>query len=333
MSSVCAIGELLMRINPLGYRKFSQSNAIEYTFGGTEFNVLAALNQLGFDVKFISAVPDDFLGDTALRFIRSNRIETDLIKRNKHPLGTYFMEMGSCFRPSQISYNRLHSSFSRITKRFDWPEILKDVHYFHWTGITPGISENTFELLHAALQNANRSNLTITCDPTFRKNLWNFGKRASDSLKQMVRLSHIFIGGCNEMNFVLGSSYKDGKQDFIDAARELMKHFPGIRKVFDKCRSVGDNTQQIVFARCWNGEEYFESPSIPITSTVDRIGTGDAFASGVIYGLENLNDEESVNFANALFAMKHTIYGDVNLIDLQDIKSLLEGNYEGRIKR
>lgn len=334
-TKILTFGEVLMRLSPSNYKTLQQSNEVEFYFGGTELNVAISLSILGCEVKHVSNIPDDFIGDAALSFIKSHGIDSSYINRTEHPLGLYFLEVGSAVRPSRISYNRLNGSFANINPTdINWEKALEDCSYFHWTGITPGISENAYLALKQGLILAKNKGINITTDPAYRSNLWKYGKKGQEVLKELIGYSNLFIGGVNEINEILETNFNSDEDGFIEASKTLINTIPSIKKVFDKVRIGKNASNQITKGRAWVNNTYFETSEIEIYQVVDRIGTGDAFAAGLIYGLIHLkNEEEALNFANAACALKHTILGDVNLVSKEDILEVVNGNLGGRIKR
>jgi 2-dehydro-3-deoxygluconokinase len=333
-SKILTFGEIIMRLSPPGNRTMKQSHEMEFFFGGTELNVASSLATMGCEVKHVSAVSDDFVGESALSFVKSFGIDTNFISKNEHPLGLYFLEVGSSVRASRIAYNRLNGSFANIeAEKIDWKNALKDCDYFHWTGISPGISKSAYLSLKEGLQTARELGIEVTTDPAYRSNLWKYGKNGNEVLKELVSLSTIFIGGVNEINEILEAQFSSDKEGFLQACEELKRQCPSIHKVFDKIRiGVTASSQQTQGRALINGN-YFETQFLEIDNVVDRIGTGDAFAAGLIYGLKNFDDEKALNFANAACAIKHTILGDINYCSAEDILEVMAGNSGGRIKR
>ncbi|OVE57749.1 sugar kinase [Chryseobacterium mucoviscidosis] len=333
-SKILTFGEIIMRLSPPGNRTMKQSHEMEFFFGGTELNVASSLATMGCEVKHVSAVSDDFVGESALSFVKSFGIDTNFISKNEHPLGLYFLEVGSSVRASRIAYNRLNGSFANIEpEKIDWKKALEDCDYFHWTGISPGISESAYLSLKEGLKTALELGIEVTTDPAYRSNLWKYGKNGNEILKELVSLSTIFIGGVNEINEILGTQFSSDKEGFLQACKELKRRCPSIHKIFDKIRiGVTASSQQTQGRALVNGN-YFETQFLEIDNVVDRIGTGDAFAAGLIYGLKNFDDEKALNFANAACAIKHTILGDINYCSAEDILEVMAGNSGGRIKR
>lgn len=323
-----------MRISPTSNKKFIQSNIVEFYFGGTELNVGVSIANFGGDVKHISAVSDDFIGEAAISYIRKFGVDTSMISLSKRPLGVYFLEVGAVMRPSTISYNRSHSAFSEIVpEKVNWEKALENGSWMHWTGITPALSKGAFDTLKAGLKLARQKGMTVSADPTYRSGLWNYDQDPKEALVELLHYSTIFIGGINEINEVLGTSFGYSNEDFIEASKQLMQTFPSIEKVFDKIRTSLNSSWHKIRARMWNGIEFRETEDLDITHVIDRIGTGDAFAAGLIYGLQQYDDYKAIEFASAACALKHTYEGDVNLTTLKEVTNILGGNTTGRLVR
>lgn len=334
MKQIITFGEVLMRLSPEGNKKFIQANLLEFYFGGTEVNVGISIANFGEKVKHISCVSNDFVGDTALSYIQKFGVSTSAIVRSDRPLGVYFLEVGAVMRPSSISYNRSHSSFSDIKPEMvDWENILKKSKWIHWTGITPALSKGAYDTLKAGLILAKQKGIAVSADPTYRKGLWKYGENANDVLSDLLSYSTIFVGGINEINEVLNTNYEFSNDDFIEASKALIKKFPSIEKVFDKIRTPINASWHKIRARMWNGKEFRETSDFDITHIIDRIGTGDAFAAGLIYGLQEFDDYKSMEFASAACALKHTYEGDVNYATVPEVMAILNGNVSGRFNR
>lgn len=334
MKQILTFGEVLMRLSPEGNKKFMQANLLEFYFGGTEINVGISIANFGEKVKHISCVSDDFVGDTAISYIQKFGVSTSAIVRSNKPLGVYFLEVGAVMRPSSISYNRSHSSFSDIKPEMvNWENLLKKGKWIHWTGITPALSKGAYETLKKGLIIAKEKGIEISADPTYRNGLWKYGENAKDVLTDLLSYSSIFIGGINEINEVLETDYGYSNEDFIEASKALIVKFPSIKKVFDKIRTPINASWHKIRARMWNGIEFRETSDFDITHIIDRIGTGDAFAAGLIYGLQKFDDYKSMEFASAACALKHTYEGDVNYATVAEVTGILDGNTSGRFNR
>lgn len=334
MGQIITFGEVLMRISPRGNKKFVQSNIVEFYFGGTELNVGISISNFGGKVKHISAVSDDFIGDTAMTYIQKFGVDTSAIVKSKRPLGVYFLEVGAVIRPSMISYNRSHSAFSEIEpSKVNWETALKNGEWMHWTGITPALSQGAYDLLKEGLKLARDKEMAVSADPTYRSGLWQYGQDPKEALIELLHYSTIFIGGVNEINEVLGTDYGYENDDFIKASKQLIQEFPSIEKVFDKIRTSLNSSWHKIRARMWNGKDFRETEDIDITHIVDRIGTGDAFAAGLIYGLQQYDDYKAMEFASAACALKHTYEGDVNFATVSEVNNIIAGNLTGRLVR
>lgn len=327
-------GEVLMRLTPPGNRKLQQSHQLDFFFGGTELNVAASLSYFGEKVQQVSTVSNDLVGDAALAAMRQYGIDVSAIKKVEHPLGMYFLEVGADMRSSKAAYNRLHGAFANITPQdVDWETVLEDCDLLHWTGITPGISEGAYETLLEGLKIARKNGISVSTDPAYRSNLWKYGKEGREILKELTSYSTIFIGGVNEINEILNTDFSFDKSGFIAASKALIKEFSSIKKVYDKVRTGISASRQKIYGQAWTGEKYISTTELEINDVIDRIGTGDAFAAGLIYGLRHFDEEQALKFGNAACALKHTIVGDSSLISVEEVLEVVDGNLSGRIKR
>ncbi|APY00957.1 sugar kinase [Lacinutrix venerupis] len=335
MHQTVTFGEVLMRLSPLGNKKFMQSNRLEFYFGGTEVNVAISLANFGGKVRHVSSISNDFIGDTAKSYLRKFGVSTSDIARSNRPLGVYFLEVGAVMRPSSISYNRSHSAFSEINPEMvNWEKSLKKCTWFHWTGITPALCEGGYKTLKEGLILAQKKEIEVSVDPTYRSGLWKYGANPKETLSDLLQYCTIFIGGINEMNEILGATYQYSNEDFIEASKQLIKEFPSIKKTFDKIRTPINASWHKIRSRMWNGVEFRETNDLDITHIVDRIGTGDAFAAGLIHGLQNFNDDnKAMEFAAAASALKHTYEGDVNFSTVDEVMNIINGNTSGRFNR
>ncbi|MBW2961778.1 sugar kinase [Mesonia aestuariivivens] len=331
---IVSFGEVLMRLSPAENRKLPQATSMDFYFGGTEMNVAASLAYFGEKTQQVTNVSNDLVGDAAIAAMRQFGINVSAVNKVDHPLGLYFLEVGSGLRASKIAYNRLQGSFANIIpESVNWEEVLEDAGFLHWTGISPAISEGAYQTLKEGLQVAKAKGIAVTADPAYRSNLWKYGKDGHEVLKELVGMSTIFIGGVNEINEILKTDFNFSKEGFIAASKALIKECPSVEKVFDKIREGVSASWQKVYAHAWTGSEYIETQQLEITNVVDRIGTGDAYAAGLIYGLLHFDDQKAIEFANAACALKHTILGDANLVSPEEVLEVAEGSTGGRIKR
>ena len=335
MNKVVTFGEIMLRLSPPGFLRFSQSNSFDVVYGGGESNVAVSLANYGVPVDFVTRLPQNDIGQCAMMEMRKRGVGVDKIVYGGERLGIYFLETGAVSRGSKVVYDRAHSSISEIEPgMIDWEKIFEGVNWFHWTGITPALTQGSFDTLKQGLILAKEKGLTISADPTYRSGLWKYDNDPKEALTELLHYSTIFIGGINEINEVLGTEYNYSNEAFIEASKQLIKEFPSIEKVFDKIRTSVNASWHKIRARMWNGVEFRETEDLDITHVVDRIGTGDAFAAGLIYGLQKLDDDyKAIEFASAACALKHTYEGDVNLATVKEVMGILGGNTSGRLTR
>lgn len=334
LGKVVTFGEVLMRLSPPENKKLQQSSSLDFFFGGTELNVAESLSYFGLDVMHVSNVSNDLVGEAALASIRQFGIDVSAINKVDYPLGLYFLEVGAAMRSSQVSYNRLNAAFANITpEEVDWKRIFTGASYFHWTGITPGISKSAYETLKAGLKEAKKQGVKVSADPAYRTNLWNYGMEGREILAELTGLSNIFIGGVNEINEILKTNFEFTKEGFIAASKRLMDTYPSIEKVFDKVRTSLSASWQKIHAQAWTGTQYLTTNELEIPDVVDRIGAGDAYAAGLLYGMQHFDEKKTLEFANAACALKHTILGDANLVSVMEVLEVARGDSGGRIKR
>ncbi len=325
-------GEVMMRLSPPGYQKFSQASSFELVYGGGEANVAISCAYLGMKAAHVTRFPDNALGKAATQFLRKHWVSTEHVIYGDNMLGKYFLEKGAVHRPSEVIYEREGSSFSLIKhSMLDWEGVLKDADWFHWTGITPAISEGAYLSCLEAIKTANRLGVPVSGDINSRNNMWKYGKKMQEVIPTLVEGCDVVISsssGIREM-FCLGKP--DDK--FQELAIALIALFPNVKKVIKKTRRTLSASHNQIQGKLWNGEAYIKSDMLNITHIIDRVGTGDAFAAGLIYGLLHFDDKQALAFASAACALKHTVPGDVNMVSLENVQNLMEGDTSGAIKR
>jgi 2-dehydro-3-deoxygluconokinase len=330
---VVTFGEVMMRLSSPGFAKFAQANSAEISYGGAEANVGISLAYFGMNACHVTQFPNNFIGKAATQYLRHHWIDTSKIKYGSGDLGKYFLEKGAVHRSSEIVYEREHSAFSHVQPdTFDWEEILKDADWFHWTGITPGISLGVAEACMEAIRVANKLGVTVSADLFSRNNQWKYGKRKQDVLAELAAGCDVVIASPFDMEDIFGIPNEDDQ--LATSATKLMQRFPRIKKVFNKNRDSLNASHNRIQGRMFDGKKEYTAPAYDLTHIVDRVGTGDAFAAGMIYGLLNFTDDElALKYAAAACALKHTIEGDANLVSVDDVQKLVDGNTSGRIKR
>ncbi len=325
-------GEVMMRLSPPGYEKFSQASSFELVYGGGEANVAISCAYLGMKAAHVTRFPDNALGKAATQFLRKHWISTEHVMYGNDMLGMYFLEKGAVHRHSEVIYVREGSSFSLIEPSMvDWEQVLQGADWFHWTGITPAISEGAAMCCLDAIKTANKLGITVSGDINSRSNMWKYGKTMQQVIPDLVQHCDVVITSSRGIREMFGLGQEEDK--FQDLAKQLIAIFPNIKKVVKKTRRSISASHHQIQGKMWNGETYIKTDMLNITHIIDRVGTGDAFAAGLIYGLLHYDDEQALDFASAACALKHTVPGDVNLVSLENVQSLLEGDTSGSIRR
>ena len=330
---IVTFGEVMMRFSPPGHAKFSQATTVELAYGGGEANVAISLAYFGMDAFHVTRFPNNLVGRSATQYLRHHWIHTKYITYGAGRMGKYFLEKGAVHRPSEVVYERDSSAFSMIDHdEFEWKRILRNADWFHWTGITPGISKAAAESCKKAIEVANELNVPVSVDVHSRSNLWQYGERKDEVMPRLVAGCDVVIASPYDMQENLGVAHEDDELGI--AAEKLKNQFPRVKTVVDKKREALSASHNRIQGYIWNGDRVLSSPFLDVTHIVDRVGTGDAFAAGMIYGLLNFEDnQKAVDFAAAACALKHTVEGDANVVSVDDVNNLVEGNTSGRIKR
>jgi len=340
---VITFGEIMLRLATPENQRFSQAVSFDASFGGGEANVAVSLANYGIPVEFVSRIPKNDIGEACIMNLKKYGVGTTNIFRGGKRLGIYFLEKGSVSRASKVVYDRSYSSISLIEKgMLDWDNVLKDANWFHWTGITPAISQGAADVCLEAIQKASEKGITVSCDLNYRKNLWKYGKKANEVMPDLVNGCDVILGNEEDAEMSLGIKPEgiDVTKGHIEAdaylsvSKTIMKQFPKAKKVITILRgsiSADHNTWSGVL---YNGKEFFTAPNYNITDIVDRVG-GDAFMGGLIYGLLTYknDDQNALNFAVAASCLKHTIHGDYNLITVSEVEKLMSGDASGRVSR
>lgn len=341
MKKVVTFGEIMARFTPVDHEKLFNSTVFSVCNGGAESNVSVFLAFNGIDTEFVSSVPDNELGMMAI--MNLNKYGVDTSKINKKPgerMGTYYLQPGFSQRPSKVIYDRANSAFSNSNiGDYNWKEIFKDAVWFHFTGITPALGENIVEITLEALKEAKKNNVKVSCDLNFRKNLWS-EKRANEVMTELMEYVDILFANEEDSERVFGIKSKNSDvekgtlkiEDYEFICNELKRKFNFESVAITMRESILANINRWS-AICLYGEEFFVSDKYDI-HIIDRVGGGDSFASGFIYGtLNEMNPEDIVNFAVASSCLKHTIPGDFNVSTAEEVLALKNGSGSGRISR
>jgi 2-dehydro-3-deoxygluconokinase len=341
---IATFGEIMLRLSPPNFQRFIQARSFDAVFGGGEANVAVSLANFGFPVDYVTKLPFNEIGNSCIQFLSQFGINTTKIVRGGKRLGIYYLEMGSSFRPSKVIYDRSHSSIAEATnKEFDWNSIFEGVNWFHWTGITPAISENLAQICLEAVKAARKKGIIVSCDLNFRNKLWNYGKEPSEIMPELVKDCDIVIGNEEDAEKVLGIKAPDidVTSGNIDAEKyryvveEMRRKYPNLKKVAITLRGSISASHNTWSALLYDGNEIYFGPQYNITPIVDRVGGGDSFMAGLIYGLINYKEDLQValNFAVAASCLKHTIIGDFNLVSVEEVLKLMKGDTSGRVVR
>ncbi|MGL2987286.1 PfkB family carbohydrate kinase [Flavobacterium sp. RSSA_27] len=331
---IVTFGEILLRLTPPSHLRLTQATAFDIYYGCAEANVAASLAKFGLPVKFITAVPPNELGESSISMLRSFGVEPIPFIQGKR-LGIYYFEHGASERPGKVVYDREDSSFSTLRKgMIDWETLFKDADWFHWSGITPSLSLELAELCEEALEVASKMGLTISADLNYRPTLWKYGKEAYEIMPRLVQHCHLLLGGADNSEQVLGiPTQAEDAEDQVFAA--WMKQFPKLKTIVSTHRMHANASSNGVGASLWNGQQLLQSRQYNISHIIDRIGAGDAFMAGIIYGIIAWPDDHqtALEFAVAATCLKHSISGDINLATVNEIKALMSGHGGGRVSR
>lgn len=341
--NIITFGEIMLRLAPPDSLRFHQTEKLEATFGGGEANVAVSLANFGLNSIYVTRLPENDIADYAIQTLRKYNVLTQHILRGGERIGIYFLETGAVNRGSKVIYDRSHSSLATIGPgMINWDIVFEGAGWFHWTGITPAISQGAADSCLEAIRKAREKNLTISCDLNYRKNLWKYGKKAGEVMDEMVKYSDIILGNEEDADKIFGirSEGVDVQKGEVEAEAfrpitdGLMKKFPQCKKVIVTLRGSLNANHNTWSGVLWNGKEFLKAPVYDITHIVDRVGGGDAFMAGLIYGLVTYeNDQKALNFAVAASCLKHTIKGDFNCISVNEAEKLMEGDVTGRVSR
>ncbi|HSF45808.1 MAG TPA: sugar kinase, partial [Chitinophagaceae bacterium] len=326
MPEVVTFGEVMMRLSPPGRKKILQTDQLDILYSGAEANVSCALTQWGLTAAHITRFPDNAIGHAALASMRKMNVNVDHILMSEGRLGLYFVEQGALNRATAITYDRLPSAFSTIDKHtFNWDLILEGARWFHWTGITPALSQGAADSLLEALKVANRKGVKVSADINYRSGLWQYGKTPGEILEPLVALSQVVVAAESDTESIFG--VKGNGQDYETVAEAMKKRFPGMECMLASRRASISASHNTLSGIYWNGSLVFETKTYDINNIVDRIGSGDAFISGFIYGsLSDYSDQERIDFAASSAVLKHSVEGDFNLVSVSEVWGLMEGN-------
>lgn len=342
---IVTFGEIMLRLATPDYLRFNQATAYSATFGGGEANVAVSLANYGMKTEFVTRLPHNDIAHACLMDLRGYGVVTDHIVFGGDRIGIYFLETGAVARPSKVIYDRAHSAIAEIQSgMIDWETVFGDARWFHWTGITPAISQGAADVCLEAVKAANRLGITVSCDLNFRKNLWKYGKSASEVMPELVAGSDVILGNEEDCEKVFGikpegfDAAKTGgdvdESKFESVCKQMMSRFPKARKVIITLRGAVNANHNTWGGVLFSEGRLYQSRRYDITHIVDRVGGGDSFMGGLIYGLLSYSDDQkALDFATAASCLKHTIYGDFNQVTVEEVEKLMNGDASGRVVR
>lgn len=343
---IVTFGEVLLRLTPPDCLRLKQTNLLEASFGGSESNVAASLVNYGQEVEFVTRLPQNEVGEACLSALRKAGLGTRYVVRGGSRLGIYFMEEGAAMRAPRVVYDRADSAFSTLTPgMIDWESVFAEADWFHWSGIVPASSQYAADVCQEAIEVADRMGLTISCDLNFRKNLWKYGKTALEVMPPMVAKSDVIFGAMSEYKNTLGiadvnftatsADYVYDKDAFLKECLLIESQYPRCKKLFIELRNSLSVNHDLLGAVLFSDGILKTASVYDIDHVVDKVGVGDAFVGGMIYGLIAYagNDQRALDFALAASALKNTIPGDFNEVTVAEVESLMDGNTSGRVSR
>ena len=346
MKKVVTFGEIMLRLSPPGFLRFSQTNNFDVVYGGGESNVAVSLANYGIPVEFVTRLPKNDIGECAMMEMRKRGVGVDHIVYGGDRLGIYFLETGAVSRGSKVVYDRAHSAISEIQSgMIDWEKVFEGVEWFHWTGITPAISQSAADVCLEAVKTASRLGITISTDLNYRAKLWKYGVEPEVIMTELTSYCDVILGneedaekhfGIKPEGLDITTQGHDVKAEaFLSVCQQMMEKFPKAKKVITTLRgsiSASHNTWAGVL---YDGKTMLQSSQYQITDIVDRVGGGDSFMGGLIYGLLTFpdDDQNALDFAVAASCLKHTIKGDANLVTVDEVQKLMGGDASGRVAR
>jgi 2-dehydro-3-deoxygluconokinase len=339
---VVTFGEIMLRLAPPGFERFLQTPQFVATFGGAEANAAVALASFGLPASFVTVLPATAIADAAVAELRRFGVDTSQIVRSAGRLGVYYLEAGASQRPSRIVYDRDHSAMA-LAKPGDvsWPRVLADAKWFHVSGITPALSASASDLALESVRHAHDAGLTVSCDLNYRKNLWKWGKTAREVMPELVKFTDVLIANEEDVQVALGLELKvDVQSGQLDRAQyeklagRVLSDYPNLRMIAITLRESVSASHNGWSACLHDGQRFLTSRRYDITHIVDRVGAGDCFAAGLIYGMvTGLESQETLEFAVAASCLKHSIPGDFSRVSVAEVNALLNEGGSGRVQR
>ena len=339
---VLTFGEIMLRLKAPGHERFFQSPMLEATFGGGEANVAVSLANYGMDAEFLTVLPKNDIADACIRELRYFGVDTKKIVCGDGRMGIYYLEGGANQLPSKVVYDRAYSSIAMAKPGdIDWDRAFEGVAWFHITGITPAISESAMELSLESVKEAKKRNITVSCDLNYRKNLWKYGRKASKVMRELAKYVDVAIANEEDvqksLEITVDVNVESGELDrekYRALGNKVLEAYPNMKCIAITLRE-SHSADWNGWAACLNdGKDFYVSKKYEIRDIIDRVGGGDSFAGGLIYGLNHYEDKQSaLEFAVAASCLKHSVIGDFNRVSVSDVEKLMGGDGTGRVQR
>jgi len=342
MAEVVTFGEIMLRLNPPGFERFVQAQSFDASYAGAEASVAISLANYGMPSAFVTCLPPNEIGQAAVNYVRRFGVDTSHIVRTGERIGVFFVEIGSNQRPSKVIYDRARSAISEVKPgSILWNEAFSEAKWFHFTGITPAISQGAADVCLEALKIAKDKGLMVSCDLNYRAKLWKYGKTATEIMSGLMPYVDIVTGNEEDCEKIFGIKGADvtvaqevSAERYLEVASKLMKRFPNLKKVCISLRGSISATHNTWSAVLYDGRKLHTTRKYDITNVVDRLGSGDAFTGALIYCLlAGKSDQEALDFATAASALKHSIPFDLNLVSVAEVESLVREGGAGRVQR
>ncbi|KXX71598.1 sugar kinase [Flammeovirga sp. SJP92] len=334
-NKIICFGEIMLRLSPPNHQKIEQADTFNATYGGAEANVAVSLAHFDQSVSFVSRIPENQLGDTAIAQLRKHGVDTKNIVRGGERLGSYFLEIGVMHRTSQVVYDRAYSGFATLKENtIDWIKVFEGAEWLHWSGISPAVSATAAKVCFEALSAAKKKGLTVSCDLNYRSKLWKYGKGPKEIMPQLIELTDIVLGGKEDARIMLGVEFEEN-DGYDSAPRRIKEHFPHLKMVATSLRKSYSASHNNISGVLFDGIEEFRSTAYDMPFMIDRVGGGDAYMAGLIYGFINYTDDPQkiIDFAAAASCLKHTIHGDASLTKVSEVEGIMGGKDAGLVSR
>jgi 2-dehydro-3-deoxygluconokinase len=342
MAQVVAFGEIMLRLNPPAFQRFVQADRFDVSYAGAEASVAVGLANYGVSSAFVTCLPSNEIGQAAVDYVRRFGVDTSHIVRTGERIGVFFVEIGANQRPSKVIYDRARSAISEVKLgTIPWNEIFSEAKWFHFTGITPAISQSAADVCLEVVKSAKEKGLTVSCDLNYRAKLWKYGKTATEMMSGFMPYVDIVSGNEEDCEKVFGIKGADvtvaeevSPERYLDVASKLVKRFPSLKKVCITLRGSISATHNTWSAVLFDGRKLYTTRKYDIANVVDRLGSGDAFTAALIYCLlSGKSDQEALDFATGASALKHSILFDLNLVSVEEVQSLVKEGGAGRVQR